>query len=241
MHLGEEITLIPAFIINMAGCNLSCPTCPERCRFDSMRLPIRDAESYARSLAQYFQKKRMPKSVEWIGGEPSVQLPFVLEVSANLRQILDDRCPPILLNTNGYFDIRLLESMTGILDGFVFDLKCLPACQKGITGSDDYWETVTAVMEKAYQVFTGPYIVRHLIMPGHTQCCTKPIIEWCRVHLPRACFNLMTGFEDFRPDAPGPRQISEQERKNARRWLEDAHFENSLLDGAYYSCSPTGL
>ena len=131
--------------------------------------------------------------------------------------------------------------MAGIIDGFVFDLKCRPQCQKPMTGADDYWETVTSSILKTYSLFEGPYIVRHLVMPGHTWCCTKPIIEWCRQHIPKACFNLMTGFEDFRPDASGPRQISAQERKNARQWLVDAHFENSLLDGAAYNCSPTGV
>ena len=231
MHLGEEITIIPAFIINMAGCNLACPTCPERCRFNNRRLPIDDPQHYATQLAQYFTTRSMPKTVEWIGGEPSVQLPFVLDTSQRLREIMQAQCPLILLNTNGYFDVSLLNAMQGTIDGFVFDLKCLPTCQKEITGASDYWETLIPVMHSAYQSFKGPYIVRHLVMPGHTRCCTKPIIEWCHKNLPKACFNLMTGFEDFRPNVTTPREISAQERENARQWLLDAHFENYLIDG----------
>ncbi len=235
MHLGEEITIVPAFIINMAGCNLTCPTCPERFRFASQRLPIHDAESYAQRLAQYFINKRMPKSLEWIGGEPSVQLPFILQTSEQLHKIMGNTCPQILLNTNGYFDANLLNEMKGTIDGFVFDLKCLPSCQKEITGAEDYWETVTPVILRAYQIFDGPYIVRHLVMPGHTICCTRPIIEWCRQNIPRACFNLMTGFEDFRPERVATREITRQERENARQWFMDAHFENCLLDGSYFN------
>ena len=117
------------------------------------------------------------------------------------------------------------------IDGFVFDLKCFPACQKVITGAEDYWETVIPAILQAYQTFDGPFIVRHLIMPGHTLCCTKPIVEWCRQNIPKACFNLMTGFEDFRLDVSGPREITQHEKENARQWLMDAHFENCLLDG----------
>lgn len=227
VHVGEEITLIPSFIINMAGCSLSCPTCPERCRFDG-RLPITTPQKYAAALQRHFDKTQMPKSIQWIGGEPSCQIHFVLETSLYLKSGLST-CPPIYLNTNGYFDINLLDDMEGIIDGFVFDLKCEKGCFE-ITGhTQDYFDVVTEVIKKAGTRFPS-IIIRHLVMPGHVHCCTENIVLWCRQNMPQATFNLMTGFQDFRSEAE-VQSLCTEEKEKAIQILAQTKMEHCLLDG----------
>ena len=199
LHAGEEITLVPAFIINMSGCSLSCPTCSESCRFGKNILPVICAEKYAQAMVGYFKRHGMPKSIEWIGGEPSTQIHFVLKTSWYLKKL--GVSVPIYLNTNAYFDVALLDLMHGIIDGFVFDLKCSESCQNITGGFSNYYNTATQVITRAINEFEGGHILRHLVMPGHVECCTKPIIDWCRIHIPNVIFNLMTTFHDFRPDA----------------------------------------
>ena len=35
-------------------------------------------------------------------------------------------------------------------------------------------------------------------MPGHIDCCTKPVLAWMKAHLPHVTVNLMTGYQPFR-------------------------------------------
>src|ERR1700744_5141460 len=37
-------------------------------------------------------------------------------------------------------------------------------------------------------------IVRHLLMPGHVECCWRPVAEWLAAHLPGVKVNLRSGF-----------------------------------------------
>jgi len=37
-------------------------------------------------------------------------------------------------------------------------------------------------------------IVRHLLMPGHVECCWKPVAQWLAAELPRVRVNLRYGF-----------------------------------------------
>ena len=40
----------------------------------------------------------------------------------------------------------------------------------------------------------GELIVRHLLMPGHVECCWRPVAEWLAEHLPGVKVNLRSGF-----------------------------------------------
>ena len=37
-------------------------------------------------------------------------------------------------------------------------------------------------------------IVRHLLMPGHLECCWRPVAEWLAENLPGVKVNLRSGF-----------------------------------------------
>jgi putative pyruvate formate lyase activating enzyme len=37
-------------------------------------------------------------------------------------------------------------------------------------------------------------IVRHLLLPGHFECCVRPIVAWVRECLPDAKFSLRDGY-----------------------------------------------
>jgi putative pyruvate formate lyase activating enzyme len=37
-------------------------------------------------------------------------------------------------------------------------------------------------------------IVRHLLLPGHFECCYRPIVEWMSENLPTVPLRVMTGY-----------------------------------------------
>lgn len=233
LHLGEEMSIIPAFIVNMAGCHLDCPTCPEKCRFQQASLRVGSPQNYAHALAKYFQQTTMPKSIEWIGGEPSIQLPFVLETSKWLKNLIP-QCPTIYLNTNAYFSVELLAYMHDIIDAFVFDLKATQTCEHIVGNAPDYWSTATQCIQTAVQSYPAdaPHILRHLVMPGHLECCTAPILEWCQTHIPQVCLNLMTTFHDFRSETQGPTELTETEIQKAKALVLQNRPQNLMINGA---------
>ena len=59
----------------------------------------------------------------------------------------------------------------------------------------------------------GDLIVRHLLLPGHFDCCFRPIVAWMKTHMPNAKFSVRDGYlpswqadrhaELSRPLAPG--------------------------------------
>jgi putative pyruvate formate lyase activating enzyme len=40
----------------------------------------------------------------------------------------------------------------------------------------------------------GDLIIRHLLLPGHLDCCFRPIVSWIRGHLPEVKFSLRDGY-----------------------------------------------
>jgi putative pyruvate formate lyase activating enzyme len=43
----------------------------------------------------------------------------------------------------------------------------------------------------------GDVVIRHLVMPGHVECCTKPILDWIAENCSRALVNVMS---QYRPE-----------------------------------------
>lgn len=234
VHLGEECSIVPALVINMCGCNLSCPTCPERHRWSDC-LPIEDATSYAKAIARFIEKHGNIQSLEWIGGEPSLQVGFAIETSWKLREILGT-VPTMYLNSNMYFSTDLLPILCSdeapSIDAFVYDLKCTAPCSRTITGAKDYYEIVTHNIEVATHLRPhAPHILRHLVMPGHLDCCTNSILSWCKEHIPNVCINLMTTFHDFRPNGDGPLFLSDAEKHKAIDMIQTSGIATYFIDG----------
>ena len=196
IHCGEELELSPAFIINLSGCNLCCPTCSERIHWETAtRVWQGNAEEYANRLVPRLMHANV-RSIEWIGGEPSIHLPFVLEATKRIKEALPHQIP-FYFNTNGYYATELTPYITACMDGFVFDLKASRACAPRIVGgAEDYYDTVCENIIKS-STYKCSIIVRHLVMPGHVDCCTKPCVEWLRKTVPQARINVMTTFQNF--------------------------------------------
>ena len=202
VHCGEEPELSPAFIVNFSGCSLHCPTCSERIHWETARRVWKgNAADYAAALGPRLRQANI-RSFEWIGGEPTLYLPFVLDATALLKQHIPGI--PFYLNTNGYYNHARNPEIISCMDGFVFDLKASPGCAEKIVGkSNNYYETVC---NNILEACASPceVIVRHLVMPGHVECCTVPCVRWLRENAPRARINIMTTFQNFGgcPDYP---------------------------------------
>ncbi|MEJ5186341.1 MAG: hypothetical protein WHT46_04605, partial [Candidatus Geothermincolales bacterium] len=68
------------------------------------------------------------------------------------------------------------------------------------------------------------------LLPGHLECCTKPIMRWVAEHIPGTYFNLMF---QYRPEYRAPlypeidRRPSLEERKEAISFAQSLGLELS--------------
>ena len=186
VHMGEEPELIPSFTIFFAGCNLKCVFCQN---WDISQNPkagkVVSKEKVSRSIS-----KTDARNVNWVGGDPIPNICFILDV----LNILDTNLPQVF-NSNMYFSLEALELLDGVVDLYLSDFKYGNSkCGKRLSKVKDYFEIVSRNHKLVNK--NTDMIIRHLILPGHYECCTVPIIMWIAEHLDvsRVKMNIMAQY-----------------------------------------------
>lgn len=178
LHLGEEELLRPAHAIFFSGCTATCSFCTAA-KFafrPTYGVTVTPAQLARRMVERQQQGAR---SICFIGGDPTPHIPFIL---ATLAALGERKAVPTVFNSNLYLTDIALDLLDGAIDIYLPDLKFGPAtglqsCGERIGGMPDYWSVVTGCLERLIQA-KQRVIVRHLLMPGHFECCTKPILHW---------------------------------------------------------------
>ena len=129
-----------------------------------------------------------------LGGEPAVSVHGILELLAGV-----DVRTTVVWNSNMYYGDAVAGALQGLVDVYLADLKCGSlACAERLLGATDYIEVVRANILEARKV--GDVIVRHLILPGHLDCCLRPTLEWIAKQAPDVKVSLRG---DYVPPAEG--------------------------------------
>ena len=228
VHLGEERTLLPSHAVYLAGCNLRCVFCSDR---DPVINPqghgaLLSPQELADRIAQ--RRKEGARNVNFVGGLPDVNILYILEVLAH--------CPldtHVVWNTNLWTTTEAIEQLTGIVGTWLADLKFgADRCAKRLAGVDGYTARLHELLPIVQK--TGALLVRHLLMPGHLECCTRPALEWLRANTPEATINLMTGYHPFalkgsKGAMSGP--LDAQEVRQSLELFRSMGFSNAMIDG----------
>ena len=212
VHYGEEAELSPSHTIYLTGCNLRCAFCQTA---DERRDRAGEALT-ADSLRAIVARGRSEgaRNLNLLGGEPTANLPALLRLLAEVEGL-----PPIVWNTNLYCTTEALAMVAGIPAVTLADLKFgNAACASGLCGADDYWDVVRARLKEVWEREGGRLVVRHLVLPGHVECCTRPALEWLADELGRVRVSLKTDYVVV-PAARGHgelgRFLSEEETRQA--------------------------
>ncbi len=104
---------------------------------------------------------------------------------------------PMLWNSNFFMSEDCMKILRPLIDVWLPDFKFGPGdCAKRLARTPWYWDKVTRNLQTIHD-WGEPYTIRHLVMPNHVECCTRPVMEWIATHLPGAPVNVM---DQFRPD-----------------------------------------
>ena len=187
VEVTDELELIPTFAIALSGCDLRCDFCiTGNDSWNSRAGELLSLEKIAgRANAALANGAR---TVMILGGEPTIHLPTALEIVAALP---DDA--KLVWKTNAHGSAQARELLAGLFDVWLADCKFgNDNCARRLAKIPDYNRVIRENLLWANE--HSELIVRHLLMPGHVECCWRPVAEWLAENLPGVKGNLRSGF-----------------------------------------------
>lgn len=168
-HLGEESMLVPSFTIFFWSCTFSCQFCQNWTTSQRLETGHIYKEQY---LAEIIDKNKHCRNVNFVGGDPTPHLPFILKT---LKYVKADM--PVVWNSNFYMSEKSMDLLKDIVDVYLPDWKYWSnECAKRLSKVDNYLEVIKRNHLLAFK--DSEVIIRHLVLPNHLECCTKPILKF---------------------------------------------------------------
>lgn len=189
LHMGEEPDLVPSYTIFFAGCTFNCVFCQN---WDISTRPEAGARIDPGTLAGMIEARaKRARNVNWVGGDPTSNLPFVLEVLRRCKANM-----PQVWNSNMYMTEKTMRLLEGVVDVYLTDFKYgNDSCAKRLSNADRYMSIVTRNHKLAWD--QAEMIIRHLVLPNHFECCTEPVLRWISENLSDVKVNVMA---QYRPE-----------------------------------------
>ncbi len=186
-EVSDELDIIPTFAIAFSGCDLRCSFCiTGKESWNSHAGQPFNAESLTEQAASALSNGA--QSIMILGGEPTIHLPSVLELVALLPTNAK-----LIWKTNGHASAEARELLDGLFDLWLVDYKFgNDWCAQRLASVPNYQHVIRENLLWANK--HNQLLVRHLIMPGHVDCCWRPAAEWIAHNLPDVKVNLRSGF-----------------------------------------------
>ncbi|MBO3804202.1 MAG: 4Fe-4S cluster-binding domain-containing protein [Candidatus Brockarchaeota archaeon] len=219
-HFGEEPPIVGgggSGTIFFTSCTFSCAACQNH---DISTDPDNGAVVDGRRLASIMRSLRAQgaSNINVVGGEPTMHSATIVEALKHL-----DVNVPFLWNSNMYCSLELMKILSEIVDIWLPDFKYgNDGCAQRLSSVKNYFSVVSRNHGIAGK--NGDMIIRHLVLPGHLECCTKPVLDWIARNLgERALVNVM---EQYRPEhlvARHPEKYPDIARRLTRGEIERAY------------------
>lgn len=214
-HWGEERFLVPSFTIFFWSCTFRCVYCQNWQISQRYEIPKQVSEQ---DLAKIINGHSHCRNINFVGGEPTPQLPFILKTLSYVKSNI-----PVVWNSNFYMSQITMGLLKNIVDVYLSDFKYgNDKCAKRLSDVNNYM----AIVKRNHLLAASDseMIIRHLVLPNHVECCSKVILKWIAKNLgKRVIVNIM---DQYRPDFLVLRQP--EKYKEINKPLEKKEFQKVM-------------
>jgi putative pyruvate formate lyase activating enzyme len=217
IEFGEEVEIVPSHLFYLSGCDLRCGFCIAGLdAFDPSRGIELSSDFFNRAVD--WGRQSGARNIQWVGGEPTIHLPAILEIMSRCPDL-----PPVVWKSDFYGTPEIFDLLDGTVDLYIADFKFgNDECAARIASVHRYVEIITRNLLLAAK--RCRLIVRHLLLPGHFDCCYQPVLRWMTENLPNVTFSLRDSYlpnwrSAYFPELAGPLPASDatRARKLARQ------------------------
>ena len=199
LHMGEEAPLIPSGTIFFQSCNFGCVFCQnydisqkwkesKKIEDVAQKVNVKQLAALADRLVE-----KGAININYVGGDP---IPNIHTIVGSLQYQTSNITQ--LWNSNFYLTSKALSLIIDLMDFWLPDWKWgNNECGKKYSGIDKYFDVIARNHKRIHDEGSGEIIIRHLIMPNHVECCSKPILDFVSQELPKVVMNLMG---QYRPE-----------------------------------------
>jgi putative pyruvate formate lyase activating enzyme len=175
-HMGEEPELVPSGTVFTMGCTMRC----KHCQNWTISQWFEEGEFYTTErLAKAVEHLRKGgcRNANLVGGDPTPWLAHWLETFKQVNVSV-----PVVWNSNSYYSEESAKLLAGFVDVYLLDFKYgNDECAERVSEAPHYWEVCTR--NHLYGRKYGELLIRVLVLPGHLDCCVKPILNWIAQNL----------------------------------------------------------
>ncbi|MCX8179243.1 MAG: radical SAM protein [Candidatus Aenigmarchaeota archaeon] len=187
IHMGEEYYISPSHTIFFMGCNFFCQFCQNWSISQWFERGFYVAEEKLAKLIE--ERRRFSLNVNFVGGEPTPNLLFILKTLKHCSVNI-----PIIWNSNFYMSKNTMKILDGIVDMYLSDFKFgNDYCAERLSKVKSYFKICSR--NHLIAAKNGEITIRHLVLPNHINCCSKPILKWIAKNLKdKAIVNIMSQY-----------------------------------------------
>ncbi len=226
LHWGEEPELVPSFTVFFSGCNFRCVFCQNW----DISQRITGSVIPPSAMAELMEKAFISgaKNVNFVGGEPTPNLPYILHILQHATAPL-----PVIWNSNMYMSEETMKLLDGVVDIYLGDFKWSDdGLALKYSRVPNYWKTVTRNFLLAQKHYRAELLIRHLVMPGHLEN-TWRVLRWIKDNLGADVrVNVMFQYYPHYRAREYPeinRRLNAEERRKVREYVKQLGFSSALV------------
>jgi len=187
IEVSDELELLPTFSVALSGCDLRCDFCITGATSWNAHAGL-SFDAAAMAVRAQAALQNGARTIMVLGGEPTIHLPSALEFVSLLPA-----SAKLIWKTNAHGAAPARELLDGMFDVWLADSKFgNDVCAQRLAKVPDYIRIVQENLLWANE--HSELVVRHLLMPGHVECCWRPVAKWLAENLPGVKVNLRAGF-----------------------------------------------
>lgn len=229
-HYGEEAPLIGvdgkggSGTIFFESCNSHCVFCQNwDISQPKTKMSILGESVTPARLAEIAQELAHDgaANINYVGGEPTIDLHTIVNSMKYMSRSI-----PLIWNSNMYCTMETMRILADLIDLWLPDFKFWrDECAKRLMwvgAKASYPEVVRR--NHVFAADHGSMIIRHLVMPGHVECCTKPILDFISETIgDKVLANIMAQYYPSNIVPKNPEKYPEIARHPTRKEIQDAY------------------